>query len=107
MSGRCAVPHGHPTRDPHGDPIPRDGGVNGNWGVRLDAAPAGSGFHIETCPRPRQRRSALVDLGIHPGVRIDVTERLPFGGPLRVRVGTAAHALGEPLTHLVHGRVVA
>jgi hypothetical protein len=39
-------------------------------------------------------------------VRIDVTERQPFGGPLWVRVGAADHPLGEPLTHLVHGRVV-
>ncbi len=99
---------GRPTRDPHGDPIPRDGDVDEGWGVRLDAVPTGSGFHIE---RVYDRDSAalrhLADLGIHPGVRIDVTGRLPFGGLLWVRVGTAAHALGEPLTQLVHGRVVA
>lgn len=99
----------HPARDPHGDPIPRgDGGIGEEWGVRLDSAPAGRGFHIE---RIYDRDSAalryLAGLGIHPGVRIDVTERQPFGGPLWVRVGSDAHALGEPLTHLVHGRVVA
>jgi DtxR family Mn-dependent transcriptional regulator len=100
---------GRPDRDPHGDPIPRDGSpLDEGWGVRLDAAPAGSRFDIE---RVYDRDSAalryLAGLGIHPGVRIDVTERLPFGGPLWVRVDGAAHALGEPLTHLVHGRVVA
>ncbi len=100
---------GRPDRDPHCDPIPRDGGRLGEeWGARLDSAPAGSSFHIE---RIYDRDSAalryLADLGIAPGVRIDVTERQPFGGPLWVRVGDAAHALGEPLTHLVHGRVVA
>ncbi|MBC8092261.1 MAG: ferrous iron transport protein A [Pseudonocardia sp.] len=84
----CAVPHGHSTRDQRRpDPLRRR--------------------RQRELGRPPRRRSALVDLDIHPGVRIDVTERLPFGGPLRVRVGTAAHALGEPLTHLVHGRVVA
>jgi DtxR family transcriptional regulator, Mn-dependent transcriptional regulator len=100
---------GRPDRDPHGDPIPRDGGALGEvWGLRLDAAPAGSAFDVE---RVYDRDSAalryLADLGIHPGVRIDVTERQPFGGPLWVRVGAADHPLGEPLTHLVHGRVVA
>jgi len=99
---------GRPARDPHGDPIPRAGGLDEDWGVRLDNAPAGSAFAVE---RVYDRDSAalryLADLGIHPGVRIDVTERQPFGGPLWVRIGAADHALGDPLTHLVHGRVVA
>ncbi len=109
LTDRIDAHLGRPDRDPHGDPIPRDGGGLGEeWGDRLDSAPTGSRFHIE---RIYDRDSAalryLADLGIHPGVRIDVTERLPFGGPLWVRVGETAHALGEPLTHLVHGRVVA
>ncbi|QJY45208.1 metal-dependent transcriptional regulator [Pseudonocardia broussonetiae] len=100
---------GHPGRDPHGDPIPRAGDrQEEEWGLRLDAAPAGSTFDVE---RVYDRDSAalryLSGLGIHPGVRLDVTARQPFGGPLWVRVGAADHALGEPLTHLVHGRVVA
>lgn len=100
---------GRPERDPHGDPIPRGtGGLDEDWGVRLDAAPAGSAFDVE---RVYDRDSAalryLADLGIHPGVRIDVTGRQPFGGPLWVRIGTIEHALGDPITHLVHGRVVA
>ena len=100
---------GRPERDPHGDPIPRGtGGLDEDWGVRLDAAPAGSAFDVEPVyDRDSAALRYLADLGIHPGVRIDVTERQPFGGPLWVRIGTADHALGDPLTHLVHGRVVA
>ena len=99
---------GHPDRDPHGDPIPRDGGPGEEWGVRLDAADDGARFAVE---RVYDRDSAalryLADLGIQPGVRLDVVRRQPFGGPLWVRVGGVEHALGDPLTHLVHGRVVA
>lgn len=98
---------GHPDRDPHGDPIPRDGGPGEEWGVRLDAAGEGDRFAVE---RVYDRDSAalryLAGLGIQPGVRLDVVRRQPFGGPLWVRVGGIDHALGDPLTHLVHGRVV-
>ncbi len=38
---------GHPDRDPHGDPIPRDGGPGEEWGVRLDAADDGARFAVE------------------------------------------------------------
>jgi DtxR family Mn-dependent transcriptional regulator len=100
---------GHPERDPHGDPIPPAGGRHvENWGVRLDAVPTGSRFHVE---RVYDRDSAalryLADLGLRPGATIDVTERAPFGGPLWIRVEERDHALSELLTQLVHGRVAA
>jgi DtxR family Mn-dependent transcriptional regulator len=100
---------GHPERDPHGDPIPPAGGGHvENWGVRLDAVPTGSRFHVE---RVYDRDSAalryLAGLGLRPGVTIGVTERAPFGGPLWVRVEERDHPLSELLTRLVHGRVAA
>lgn len=98
---------GRPDRDPHGDPIPRDGGPGEEWGVRLDGAEDGARFAVE---RVYDRDSAalryLAGLGIQPGVRLDVVRRAPFGGPLWVRVGGIEHALGDPLVRLVHGRVV-
>jgi DtxR family Mn-dependent transcriptional regulator len=100
---------GHPDRDPHGDPIPPEGGGHVEaWGIRLDTVPAGHRFHVE---RIYDRDSAalryLADLGLRPGVTIDVTDRAPFGGPLWVCVEQRRHALSEQLTHLVHGRVAA
>jgi DtxR family transcriptional regulator, Mn-dependent transcriptional regulator len=99
---------GHPDRDPHGDPIPpAAGGHEEAWGVRLDAAPAGCRYLVE---RVYDLDSAalryLADLGVAPGVTVEVLERPPFDGPLWVRVGDRKHALGAPLTRLVHGRVV-
>ncbi|NMH97794.1 metal-dependent transcriptional regulator [Pseudonocardia acidicola] len=100
---------GHPARDPHGDPIPpRHGRHDEAWGDPLDAAPAGCRFRVE---RVSDRDSAalryLGELGIRPGAVLQVEEQAPFGGPRWVRVPSGdRHALGGPLTRLVHGRIL-
>jgi DtxR family Mn-dependent transcriptional regulator len=98
---------GHPTRDPHGDPIPpRSGCHREDWGTPLDSAEPGVRFRVE---RVSDRDSAslryLGELGVVPGAVLEVQEQAPFGGPRWVRVGGRRHALGAPLTHLVHGTV--
>lgn len=99
---------GHPTHDPHGDPIPpRDGPHVEVRGTPLDAVPVGTRFLVE---RVSDRDSAalryLGDLGVVPGVVLAVDEQAPFGGPRWVRVGAERHALSGALTQLVHGHVV-
>ncbi len=99
---------GHPTHDPHGDPIPpRDGPHEEVWGVALDSAAPGSRFLVD---RVSDRDSAalryLGELGVFPGVVVEVDEQEPFGGPRWVRVGGERRSLGAPLTRLVHGRVL-
>lgn len=98
---------GHPTHDPHGDPIPpRHGSHEEGWGISLEAAPSGSRFLVQ---RVEDRDSAalrhLGELGVFPGVVLDVDELAPFGGPRWVRIAGARHPLGPPLTRLVHGHV--
>ena len=99
---------GRPRRDPHGDPIPRTGGehVEG-WGTRLDDAAIGGEFRVERVQDwdgPALRH--LLDLGVVPGLTLVVLERAPYGGPLWVRFDGHDHALGEPLTRLVHGQEI-
>lgn len=99
---------GHPTHDPHGDPIPpRDGPHVEVRGTPLDSVSDGVRFRVE---RVSDRDSAalryLGDLGVVPGAVLAVEEQAPFGGPRWVRVGDDRHALGSALTHLVHGHVV-
>jgi DtxR family Mn-dependent transcriptional regulator len=97
---------GRPTYDPHGDPIPRAGDAHvEGWGTRLDDAAVGGEFRVE---RVQDWDDAalrhLTELGVVPGVTLIVLERAPFGGPLWVRFDGRDHALGEPLTRLVHGQ---
>jgi DtxR family Mn-dependent transcriptional regulator len=101
---------GRPDRDPHGDPIPRAGHGQAEhdeeWGVRLDAAPAGSALVVERIyDRDGPALRYLAELGVRPGTRIEVVGRGPLGGPLWVRLGGSEHAFGDRLARLVHGRV--
>jgi DtxR family Mn-dependent transcriptional regulator len=108
LEDRIDAALGHPTRDPHGDPIPtRDGHHDETWGDPLDTAPAGCRFRVD---RVSDRDSAalryLGGLGVVPGAVLDVAEQAPFGGPRWVGVRGQRHALGGPLTRLVHGQIV-
>ena len=99
---------GHPSHDPHGDPIPpRTGSHDERWGTPLGAAPPGSRFCVQ---RVSDRDSAalrhLGKLGIVPGAEIDVADQEPFGGPRWVVVDGTRHALGGPLVALVHGHIL-
>ncbi|HTA05777.1 MAG TPA: metal-dependent transcriptional regulator [Solirubrobacteraceae bacterium] len=94
---------GHPTIDPHGDPIPS---------AELEL------HELETLPLERLQEDDrgvfvrvsdadpemlryLSERGIAPGDRLHVRERQPFGGPLLVRFGegegASEHAIGGRL----------
>jgi DtxR family Mn-dependent transcriptional regulator len=100
---------GHPTHDPHGDPIPPQD-LHGHveaWPTSLEEAAPGSGFAVE---RVADRDSGALEylgrLGIRPGVSLVVGERDPFGGPIWVEVDGHRHALGLPLACLVYGSAI-
>jgi DtxR family transcriptional regulator, Mn-dependent transcriptional regulator len=98
---------GHPTHDPHGDPIPPpDGDHDEAWPEPLAQAPVGARFRVE---RVSDRDSAalryLDRLGVRPGARLTVGERDPFGGPLWIEIDGRREALGGPLARIVHGTV--
>ncbi|MGH3615588.1 MAG: metal-dependent transcriptional regulator [Pseudonocardia sp.] len=97
---------GHPTHDPHGDPIPApDRRHEESWTGSLAQALPGDRFRVE---RISDRDSAalryLGELGIRPGIVLEVIERSPFGGPLWVGLDTGRHGLGMALATIVHGR---
>ena len=97
---------GHPTHDPHGDPIPPSAGTHVEaWASPLTAAAPGTRFVVE---RVSDHNSAalryLTELHIGPGAVVEVIEQAPFDGPLWVRVDGRRQALGRTLAQAVHGR---
>jgi DtxR family Mn-dependent transcriptional regulator len=98
---------GHPTVDPHGDPIPsKDGVITKRPGTPLRELPEGQLACVSriTDQTPEKLRY-LGQLGLYPETRVQVLERAPFGGPLRLRVGeehqATEHLLGPELAQQI------
>ncbi|MEX2290075.1 MAG: metal-dependent transcriptional regulator [Mycobacteriales bacterium] len=99
---------GHPTHDPHGDPIPpRSGEHVEDWASPLQSAVPGQLFLVErVSDRDCGVLRHLAERDIRPGTVLEILEWAPFGGPLWVSVGGRRHALGTGLVQVVHGRAV-
>lgn len=96
---------GRPTHDPHGDPIPAPGGEHvERWTTPLAEASVGGRFRVERVQdRDRAALRHLGELGLRPGVVLDVVEQAPFGGPLWVSVDGRRLAVGAVLAGIVFG----
>ncbi|MGH2458552.1 MAG: metal-dependent transcriptional regulator [Chloroflexota bacterium] len=94
---------GHPTVDPHGDPIPtKDGHLSGDASLPLSDLVVGAEATVTRVPdSDAALLRYLSDLGLIPGRQVRVTRRAPFGGTLFVETGGEPIALGEELAHRV------
>ncbi len=80
---------GHPTVDPHGDPIPSKSGEVTHQETRplLDLATGDEAVVRRVSDDDAELLRYLASLGIGPGIPVRLLERAPFGGPLRLQVG--------------------
>jgi DtxR family transcriptional regulator, Mn-dependent transcriptional regulator len=90
---------GFPTHDPHGDPIPsREGFIEPRRGEPLTGIESGQHARVvRVSDRDPDRLRYLGTMGLYPDVIVEVVERMPFDGPLRIRVGEQEHVIGRPL----------
>ncbi len=90
---------GHPTIDPHGDPIPSaELEIDEHPTRSLDSlVPGDEGTFVRVSDADPEMLRYLAQRGILPGQRMRVLERQPFGGPLLVRVDGSEHTLGGAL----------
>jgi DtxR family Mn-dependent transcriptional regulator len=90
---------GHPTRDPHGDPIPSaDLVIDEQPTERLaDQLPGAAGRFVRVSDADPAMLRYLADRGIAPGDGFEVVDRQPFDGPVFVRFGDEMHVLGGAL----------
>jgi DtxR family Mn-dependent transcriptional regulator len=88
LAARIEAALGHPTRDPHGDPIPsRNGTIAAVPGLRLlDLEPGTAADVRRVSDRDPERLRYLGEIGLSPGTAVEVLEVLPFDGPMRIRV---------------------
>jgi DtxR family Mn-dependent transcriptional regulator len=90
---------GFPTHDPHGDPIPTIAGdLPESTDECLADLPAGARAVIVRIRNDvGERLRYLGQLGLYPNSELQVIEKLPFNGPLRIRVDGVEHVIGVDL----------
>jgi DtxR family transcriptional regulator, Mn-dependent transcriptional regulator len=90
---------GHPTVDPHGDPIPSaELELQERTTRSMESLELGDqGVFVRVSDSDPEMLRYLAGCGISPGDRFAVRDRQPFGGPLFVFFGEREHAIGGQL----------
>ncbi len=99
---------GHPSEDPHGDPIPnKAGSVVIPSSQPLSTVQQGQQVIVQRVSdeNPDLLRY-LTSLGLIPGARVAVETVAPYGGVYTLRIGTQIHAVGDMVTQAVLVRPV-
>ncbi|RRR69392.1 MAG: metal-dependent transcriptional regulator [Candidatus Viridilinea halotolerans] len=109
LEARIAAHLGHPTFDPHGDPIPTP---EGKLPPRSDLRLADLGVDerariVRMRDQSAERLRYLADLGLIPGAIIAVCGSVPFDGPLLVCLGATTHALDRRMARTIEVERVA
>lgn len=99
LVARMAERLGHPSFDPHGDPIPGvDGTITLRKTIPLPAVRAGATVTIvQVDTEDGDRLRWFADHGLIPGTVVTVVEHQPFDGPVTVTRGKAREVVGRDL----------
>src|SRR5918996_1443948 len=100
---RMAAVLGHPTVDPHGDPIPTsEGDILELASTPLAEVPAGATVEVRQVEEGQpDRLRYIASIGLRPGVQVTVLDRQPFQGPITIAVGGHTHVIGHELAQVV------
>ena len=99
LEARIAAKLGHPTHDPHGDPIPDAALIMEEAHTRRlsDMEVGDRGRFVRVSDSEPEMLRYLDKRGIALGDQLEVIDRQPFDGPLTVRFGREDHVLGGGL----------
>ena len=103
LEALIAAKLGHPTHDPHGDPIPTSElTLATDATVSLATLTPGARGHVARVSdsNPDMLRY-LHEQGVSVGDRVEVLDRQPFGGPLTVRLANHELILGDALARAI------
>lgn len=94
---------GHPSVDPHGDPIPtKEGHVETPSSRTLWEASDGETVKISrVSDRDPEVLRYLAKIGIFPDVELSVVRKAPFNGPVHIELNRKEHSLSEELARQI------
>jgi DtxR family Mn-dependent transcriptional regulator len=97
LAERIAAKLGHPSHDPHGDPIPTLEGEIDHVATRslAELDPGDRGVVTRVSDSNSDMLRYLAERGIAIGMEVELHGREPFDGPLTVSVGRRRHVLGR------------
>jgi DtxR family transcriptional regulator, Mn-dependent transcriptional regulator len=106
---RLAALLGHPSHDPHGDPIPSaDGTLPDTPNTPLAELEPGEALRVSRLiTQDSNILGYLAKLGIQPGRRLAVSGREPLGGLVHIEIEGERQVLSKELAMLVRGDVLA
>ena len=85
----------HPKTCPHGNPIPTACGgiVEEKSEPLVDLNPKEKAIIVKITEEKSDILQHLATLGLIPGASIEVEHKIPFGGPITIKVGDVSHTL--------------
>lgn len=100
---RMSAALGHPSFDPHGDPIPEaDGTLPSRRYTALADVAEGDAVTIGRVDEgDADRLRYLASIGLMPGVPVIVVARQPFHGPITLRTPDADRVIGYELARVL------
>jgi DtxR family transcriptional regulator, Mn-dependent transcriptional regulator len=107
LEALIAAKLGHPTHDPHGDPIPTpDLTIDEGATVSMQSLDVGDrGVFMRISDSDPEMLRYLGERGIAPGDHFEVVEKQPFAGPVFARFGDDTHVLGGTLAQAMRVEV--
>ncbi|HEX5621139.1 MAG TPA: metal-dependent transcriptional regulator [Solirubrobacteraceae bacterium] len=99
LEALIAAKLGHPTHDPHGEPIPSADLVLEEETTESLAAlePGAKGTLVRIPDADPEMLRYLAERGIGLGDAFEIVDKQPFDGPLFIRFGDTVHVLGGAL----------
>lgn len=104
LEERIAAWLGHPTLDPHGDPIPTIEGImpDARGEILADMSLDTDVRIVRVGEQQAERLRYLADLGLVPGALVRIVAVAPFDGPVSVLAGTHVHAIDQRLARTIY-----
>jgi len=96
----------HPKTCPHGNPIPTACGgiIEEKSEPLLNLNPKEKAIVVKISEETSPILQRLATLGLIPGASIEVERKIPFGGPITIKVGDGSHTLEHKFASIINVR---